>query len=40
MNLRNCSDSQGRADRATKLLSYLGEVILNGNPEVKGKKVP
>ena len=28
------------ADRATKLLSYLGEVILNGNPEVKGKKKP
>jgi len=30
----------GRADRATKLLSYLGDVILNGNPEVKGKRVP
>jgi pyruvate carboxylase len=29
-----------RADRATKLLSYVGDVILNGNPEVKGKKVP
>jgi len=29
-----------RADRATKLLSYLGDVILNGNPEVKGKKLP
>src|SRR5690348_7878390 len=29
-----------RADRATKLLSYLGDVILNGNPEVKGKAVP
>ncbi|MGB8323088.1 MAG: pyruvate carboxylase [Candidatus Acidiferrum sp.] len=29
-----------RADRATKLLSYLGDVILNGNPEVKGKKPP
>jgi pyruvate carboxylase len=28
------------ADRATKLLSYLGEVILNGNSEVKGKQVP
>ena len=24
-------------DRATKLLSYLGDVIVNGNPEVKGK---
>jgi pyruvate carboxylase len=30
----------GRADRATKLLSYLGDVILNGNPEVKGKTLP
>jgi len=29
-----------RGDRATKLLSYLGDVILNGNPELKGKKVP
>src|SRR6202011_5020584 len=28
-----------RGDRATKLLSYLGDVILNGNPEVKGKKI-
>ncbi len=31
---------KGKADRATKLLSYLGDVILNGNPEVKGKKAP
>jgi len=29
-----------RADRATKLLAYLGDVILNSNPEVKGKPVP
>jgi pyruvate carboxylase len=29
-----------RRDRATKLLTYLGEVIVNGNPEVKGKKLP
>jgi len=29
-----------RGDRATKLLSYLGDVILNGNSEVKGKQVP
>ena len=29
-----------RADRATKLLSYLGDVILNGNSEVKGKLIP
>jgi pyruvate carboxylase len=27
-----------RGDRATKLLSYVGDVILNGNPEVKGKQ--
>jgi len=27
-------------DRATKLLSYLGEVIVNGNPEVAGKPRP
>jgi pyruvate carboxylase len=29
-----------RGDRATKLLTFLGDVILNGNPEVKGKHVP
>jgi len=29
-----------RGDRATKLLAYLGDVILNGNPEVKGKAIP
>jgi pyruvate carboxylase len=29
-----------RGDRATKLLSYLGDVVLNGNPEVKGKGPP
>jgi pyruvate carboxylase len=29
-----------RRDRATKLLSYLGEVIVNGNPEMKGKTPP
>jgi len=29
-----------RADRATKLLRYIGDVILNGNPQVKGRKVP
>ncbi len=27
-------------DRATKLLSYLGEMIVNGNPEVAGKPKP
>src|SRR5437773_7566625 len=29
-----------RGDRATKLLSYLGDVILNGNSEVQGKEIP
>jgi pyruvate carboxylase len=29
-----------RGDRATKLISYLGDVILNGNPEMKGKRAP
>ena len=29
-----------RGDRATKLLSYIGDVILNGNPETKGKSFP
>ena len=26
-----------RKDRATKLLNFIGEVIVNGNPEVKGR---
>jgi pyruvate carboxylase len=29
-----------RRDRATKLLSYLAEAIVNGNPEVAGKPAP
>ncbi len=29
-----------RKDRATKLLTYVGEVIVNGNPEVAGKRKP
>jgi pyruvate carboxylase len=29
-----------RRDRATKLLNYLGETIVNGNPQVKGRPVP
>jgi pyruvate carboxylase len=29
-----------RRDRATKILSYLGDVIINGRPEVKGKVIP
>jgi pyruvate carboxylase len=28
---------KARRDRASKLLSYLGEVIVNGNPQVKGR---
>jgi pyruvate carboxylase len=29
-----------RRDRATKLLGYLGDVIVNGNPTVAGKRLP
>ena len=29
-----------RRDRATRLLSYLGDVIVNGNPSVSGKRCP
>jgi len=29
-----------RKDRATKLLKLLGETIVNGNPQVKGREVP
>jgi pyruvate carboxylase len=29
-----------RKDRATRLLSYIGEIIVNGHPEVKGRKIP
>ncbi len=29
-----------RQDRATKLLTYLGDVIFNGNPEIAGKPRP
>ena len=31
---------RARKDRATKLLSYLGDVIINGRPDVKGKFDP
>jgi pyruvate carboxylase len=31
---------KARRDRATKLLTYLGDVIINGRPEVKGKLNP
>jgi pyruvate carboxylase len=29
-----------RRDRATRLLAYIGEVIVNGSPEVAGRPVP
>jgi pyruvate carboxylase len=29
-----------RRDRATRLLSYIGDVIVNGNPEVAGRAAP
>jgi pyruvate carboxylase len=33
-------DFQPRRNRATKLLSYLADIIVNGNPEVAGKPRP
>lgn len=33
-------DFKPRKDRATKLLTYLGETIVNGNDQVKGRPVP
>src|SRR5271156_4785822 len=32
--------SPRKRDRATRLLSFIGEVIVNGNPEVKGRLIP
>ena len=29
-----------RRDRATRLLRFIGEVAVNGNPEMKGRKLP
>ena len=29
-----------RRDRATKILKFIGDVIVNGNPEMKGRKAP
>ena len=29
-----------RRDRATRLLKFLGEVAINGNPEIKGRTLP
>ncbi len=29
-----------RRDRATKLLNYLGDVMVNGNPDMRGKRRP
>ncbi len=34
---RSCSSSRRARDRATKLLTYLGDVIVNGNPQVAGQ---
>ncbi len=30
---------KARRDRATKLLAYLGDVIVNGNPQVQGRRL-
>ncbi len=29
-----------RRDRATKLLQFIGEIVVNGNPEMKGRTAP
>ena len=29
-----------KRDRATRLLNFLGDIIVNGNPEVKGRSLP
>ncbi|HJW26660.1 MAG TPA: pyruvate carboxylase [Rhodocyclaceae bacterium] len=29
-----------RRDRATRVLRFIGEVVVNGNPEMKGRKLP
>jgi pyruvate carboxylase len=29
-----------RRDRATRLLNFIGDVLVNGNPETKGRKAP
>lgn len=29
-----------RRDQSTRLLRFIGEVVVNGNPEVKGRKLP
>ncbi|WP_131111928.1 pyruvate carboxylase [Sulfuricystis thermophila] len=31
---------QKRRDRATRLLNFLGDVMVNGNPEMKGRSLP
>ena len=33
-------DFHQRRDRATRLLTFIGEVIVNGNPEVAGRPLP
>jgi len=33
-------DFPPRRDRATRLLTFIGDVLVNGNPEVKGRAVP
>ena len=33
-------EAEARQDRASKLLQYLGEITVNGHPEMKGRHVP
>jgi pyruvate carboxylase len=33
-------EAPARRDRATKMLKFIGEVMVNGNPEMKGRTLP
>ena len=37
---RSCSQQVKRQDRATKLLTYLADVTVNGHPETRGRPTP
>ena len=38
MSHRNFSSFKARRDRASRLLNYFGEIVVNGNPQVKGRE--
>ena len=39
-NMLELFDFMVRRDRATRLLQYLGDVIVNGQPDMKGRAAP